>query len=56
MTPEMILALSLALEAAIRGIVSEITAMNEEELDAFIAQKEQEKAEHDAWLEEQLGG
>ena len=55
MTPEMILAISLAIEAAVRNIVSEVAKMNDAELDAFIAQKEAEKADHDAWLKEQLG-
>jgi hypothetical protein len=56
LTPAMILAVSLAIESFTRMILGQIAAMTDEELDAFIIQKEAEKAEHDEWLKKQLGG
>ena len=53
--PRFVLAMSLTVETAIRNLLAKYDEMTEEELDVFIAQKEKEKVDHDAWLDQHLG-
>lgn len=56
LTPAVILAIGLAMESLTRNLLSQISQMTEDELNAFIAEKEAEKADHDTWLKQQMEG
>ena len=52
--PRFIAALSIGMDVAVRNLLSRIAEMTDEELEAFIATKEQEVADHEQLLEDQI--
>ena len=48
--PDVIAALTTAMELFFRNLLRKVGEMDDAELDAFIAEQKQRKADHDTWL------
>jgi hypothetical protein len=55
-TPEIALALSFAVRDLVQSLMDDLAGMTPEEREAWRAVQMKKKLEHDAWLDEHLGG
>jgi len=55
-TPEIALALSFAVRDTIQSLLQNLSGMTPEEREAWRLDQLKKKAEHDAWLDQHLGG
>jgi len=53
-TPEVILAISTAIEVLIGNLFRDIEGMTNQELTAFITEQKRRQAEHTSWLRAQI--
>lgn len=55
-TPEIALALSFAMRDMLGSLLDDLAGMTPEEREAWRAGQMKKKIEHDAWLDQHLGG
>ncbi len=55
-TPEIALAISFMVRDVVQTLLQDLSAMTPEQREAWRAEQMRKKMEHDAWLDQHLGG